>query len=145
MENKYYTPELEEFHVGFEYEYKSIKSWGWFDDSSGHWVRTKFSGGSIENEGTEVDEIEDGNNSVRVKLLDREDIESFGFDYYHSGRYEKDDWLLIVNSDGTIRIKQSYSYTEHNDTFIGYNQKYLGTIKNKSELRKVLSMLGIER
>jgi hypothetical protein len=26
MENKYYTPEIEEFHVGFEYEYGQIDS-----------------------------------------------------------------------------------------------------------------------
>ena len=27
MENKYYTPEIEEFHIGFEYEEKSSGLW----------------------------------------------------------------------------------------------------------------------
>ena len=32
MENKYYTPSIEEFHVGFECEYKEINSEEWEED-----------------------------------------------------------------------------------------------------------------
>lgn len=31
MENEYYTPEIEEFYVGFEYEIKGSSGFGWLD------------------------------------------------------------------------------------------------------------------
>ena len=76
--NKYYTPELEEFHVGFEYEYFT-KDWVG-KDYTHTWVKLKFN--QKEDYGNDLDNmvyfIE--TEQVRVKYLDREDIESLGFD-----------------------------------------------------------------
>ena len=124
MENKYYTPEIEEFHVGFEYE----------------WVKP---------DRTETIKLECLNNigflwgitipeGVRVKYLDQEDIESLGFKqsktdkyWYDSkcGRYwvhkeSIDDWRWIISDEQS-------------------EVSFAGTIKNKSELKRVLKMLNI--
>lgn len=37
MENKYYTPTIEEFHVGFEYEYRNTVR-----DSSGNQIKSMW-------------------------------------------------------------------------------------------------------
>ena len=78
-DNKYYTPSIEEFHVGFEYEYVNSKTEGWTNTT---FIRGR---GFVEPYG-------DG--EVRVKKLDQEDIESLGWELEssHSGTrfmYEK--------------------------------------------------------
>ena len=66
--NKYYTPEIEEFYVGFEYEiYKHNQ-----------WVGDKLSSGRHLD--TEVDlGYKDIKPNVRVKHLSRQCIEELGF------------------------------------------------------------------
>ncbi len=73
MVNKYYTPEIEEFHVGFEYE--------WFDGSDWNKVTQKyFDGGLFNNgDGEHPFEYQLSDVGIRVKYLDQEDIESLGF------------------------------------------------------------------
>ena len=101
-------------------------------------------------EGSEVDEIEDESNSVRVKSLDKEDIESLGgvkIKDVHNGKHPSYDcfsferpiyeWFVVM-----------FNYTDRWCTIHMENHtediRFYGEIKNKSELRKVLSMLGIE-
>ncbi len=128
MENKYYTPEIEEFHVGFEYEYKRY---------DGKWIYQVFDKGHLENEFDIYDKF-------RVKHLDQEDIESFG--WIHCGgkmspgalqHYSKGEALMThVENNNELNIYlEAYDYD---------SCMFEGIIKNKSELRKVLSMLGIE-
>ena len=72
MDNKYYIPTIEEFHVEFEYE----SLYNQHSDSNEQWTKVKVG-----------DEYIFGNyfkdslklNRIRVKYLDQEDIESFGF------------------------------------------------------------------
>lgn len=66
-ENKYYVPAIEEFHIGFEYE-MHFEDTGWEGsiysvthvnlNSMSNWIKQ---------------------NRIRVKCLDRKDIESFGY------------------------------------------------------------------
>jgi len=67
--NKYYTPTIEEFHVGFEYELKT----------EGEWVSQTL---DID---YSLNRVAGGlANNTRVKHLDQEDIESFGFELNRS-------------------------------------------------------------
>ena len=128
MENKYYTPTIEEFHVGFEYEvyedYDVLSEKSWHKETYPSDTASKF----YINEGL-----------LRVKYLDLEDIESLGFEstkplwyQYHNDRY------MIV--DLSNKGDNMYSITEkRDDTYLFY-----GKIKNKSELKKVLKMIGYE-
>jgi len=132
MENKYYTPTIEEFHVGFEYE----ALWG-IENIDGEWLKETFS------EKSSISSLEE---KVRVKLLDREDAESLG-------------WIFDNNlSIGFINLENRYSYsiagvygTEYDSISISeINEKgiiqflFHGKIKNKSELQKLLTQLGIK-
>lgn len=132
---KYYKPELEEFHVGFEVE--------WLHKSD--WLKVHFM--CMEQFG--FSDVEDLVKQTRVKYLDREDIESLGLEYDNNAEpipardyphmliptaYAKEDWMLYhYEYDSVIWIE---NYKE--DSFY-----FKGVIKNKSELKKLLKQLGI--
>ena len=141
-ENKYYTPEISEFFVGFEYETIYLKSvWtkevlnqmdcGWFFES-------------YINDAVEVE--------FRVKYLDKEDIEEVlkvkqlkgdevelnfqvwkddSNDFYEID-YDTDTNMLIIEKFIEIRVNNYNSFT-----------LFRGKVKNKSELQKLLKQLGI--
>lgn len=82
MENKYYIPEIQEFYIGFEFEYKSYKGnllnkedviteWIKCDDLSNEWDYEDCSLYAV------VKRIRD--NEIRVKYLDQEDIKNLGW------------------------------------------------------------------
>jgi hypothetical protein len=141
--NKYYTPSIEEFHVGFEYEYSdlnhNLQGYGWF--------KTEY---VIDD--TLLGMIEVGMNNYRVKYLDKEDIESLGFKLdLEAGKHSEglwfkstikdildgeDDYLVFYPKNNTITI----------GSFIAYEEQMLVSdinIKNKSELKRLLKQLGI--
>jgi len=128
MGNKFYTPEIEEFHVGFEFEeYDGVE--GWKKRSVDAYEISSFF--HFANSYPEL---------LRVKHLDREDLESLG---WNQTDYD------------TFRLGILEVYLEFNPeykTFI-YESKYApnvketlfkGTIKNKSELAKLMKMLNIQ-
>lgn len=131
--NKYYVPEIEEFHVDFEYEYLD-----------GIWHKATPTDISRK----DYDKQKDG---IRVKYLDKEDIESLGwilqkdysteyifqYNWNHEGFYE----LELDKDYKTLTI--SY-YMEKGDGNYTEFEKFNGIIKNKSELKKLMNQLGIE-
>lgn len=132
MENdgKYYTPTIEEFYVGFEYEVKKEESW----------FRCFYSQGSLVDiyykYNDDLDSIDFKADAIRVKYLDQEDIESLGFK-----ETETKNFFELDNK------QESYLnwYPEVNRVEIGDNEcsgGFSGTIKNKSELIKLLKQLS---
>lgn len=143
MENRYYIPKLEEFHVGFECEYWNSHSKKYIPfvvEESNYYV--DYVGGPDE------DYIFKDNYSgfkpFRVKYLDKEDIESLGFKYYktHPGtttlEFEGDKCNITFDSEFSKYWNITITHTEDGD-FTYFH----GSIKNKSELKKVMKMLGI--
>lgn len=120
---KYYTPELSEFHVGFEYEYTLLAGWrsNTFQlDSNIQALEQAINAGYI-----------------RVKHLDREDIESLG--WYEEqpgvGKYRDitEAFTLYTDDETTISIFKS-----NDPIFLD------GTIRNISELKKLMKQLNIQ-
>lgn len=141
MENKYYTPSIEEFFVGFEYEWYSDLDRG---DNSKTWYKTEYDF----DKRYELDEpvyfLEEGIDKefIRVKYLDSSDIEELGFvsepyfkdvDYFG---YRKGNIRLYLLENDRVEI------TTEDKKFESYY--FLGIVKNKSELKKVLNMLNIK-
>ncbi len=130
MKNKYYTPDPEEFCIGFEYESLQDER---FPDEDNSWEKNIISDEWHLRKFIEYycgDHIE-----IRAKHLDREDIESLGFEQIEYDTYKK------VN----VYIELDMEYK----TFINAVVQgaavilFQGTIKNKSELKKLLKQLGI--
>ena len=138
MEAKYYIPELSEFYVGFEFEFFNKEKWKVSEDFSFLFLKDDTDTVSEVNEN-----IKEG--KIRVKFLDRQDIEELGWKY--SSIAQK--YGIVTEEDektGSLGIwlsKEGYRYriTDckaylHMDVFNGY-------IKNKSDLRKLMKMLNI--
>ena len=139
---KYYTPEIGEFHVGFEFESNYVtysKDGEWtkvvlkedLNNEELSWFFTSYKGDAVPTE-------------FRVKHLDREDVESLGFeipkgglDYVYKKSVGEVYYMLITNPNYPykIEIRCSHPSWEYGN--------YLGIIKNKSELKKVLKMIGV--
>jgi hypothetical protein len=134
METKYYTPNIEEFHVGFEFEglitERGHQSWSLNDNLTANKLSDIILWLSEEKDHPRYEE-------VRVKYLDREDIESLGFNTEDNGtcyNMEKgfDIYGLYPLEDNLIEICK---FT---------NTLFKGMVKNKSELKMILKMLNIE-
>lgn len=122
MENKYYTPIIEEFHVGFEYTHKDLNCKLFINEDL---IKSNF---------TVAD--------LRVKYLDREDIESLGFKHDGSLWFSKDNWKLRKWKASEIDLYYCFGTIN----MMGEEDKELrfrGTIKNKSELKKLMKQLNI--
>ncbi len=143
MENKYYTPELSEFHIGFIFQTQNQQK---------EWRKPTFFGNP-----EALDSINKllKRGDVRVKYLDKEDIESLEFsikpptseylqpnDYYEKsykdprGVHNKikiihnkySNWILITLGGDEITFEDEVT-------------RFSGRIKNKSELIKLLKQL----
>tara|TARA_R110002051_G_scaffold117840_3_gene191713 strand:- start:440 stop:844 length:405 start_codon:yes stop_codon:yes gene_type:complete len=130
MKDKYYTPTIEEFHVGFEYEFKT---------NGLGFVKTEVSetGGFFQGE-------------KRVKYLDREDIESLGWvrDMERgmtkdSKVYYKDNYMLLHDNNGISICVADPAKDKKMMYYLRSNEVYMLNIKNKSELKKLLKQLNI--
>lgn len=146
--NKYYTPEIEEFYVGFEFEMKVIFHNPNNRDESEEIIKEevfmpcvwKSFANMKDVFNIEYDSLGNVDNitvpdSVRVKTLDREDIESLGFKQGKLPYQYFSDLLRIIK----LEKENLYSINANVDDHC----LFYGTIKNKSELKKVLKMLGI--
>lgn len=122
---KYYTPELEEFHVGFEYELMDL-ALNMVDKEFRSDVITH--GGDIDNA---LEWIK--TNEVRVKHLDREDIESLGFvNLPDTNAFDKGEYQINFQDHTFVEIYDDAS-----------RSVFQGAVKNKSELKRLLKQLGI--
>ena len=129
MKEKYYTPKIEEFYIGFKYEIMSMENaqWGSYTLKDGNDLITLIMRDQDER---------------RVKYLDREDIESFGFHTEDNGEcYNKSiGWMIIGIYPWSDINGKDHEYK----ISIDMNTIFHGIIKNKSELQRLLSQLNIK-
>jgi len=124
--NLYYTPTIEEFHIGFQYEYLN---------ENNDWIKC------TPTEITELD-FKYQTYGLRVKYLDQSDIESLGWehDQYVPERniclnFKKpNDWYLNYWFGQIPYVEISRD---------GYDTGCAMKIKNKSQLKFVMTCLGI--
>jgi len=134
MENKYFTPDISDFYVGYEFQ---GKIYGEEDE----WVNCLYS--------KPTDEIfckdSDGNiwvnDSVRVSYLTKEQIEAEGWEYLSEGYVEqqafyKDDFQMSCFYDKhLLKIIKKESLK----TIVLYQ----GSCRCINDFRKIIKLLGI--
>jgi hypothetical protein len=150
MESKYYTPTIEEFHFGFEYE-RCDGGYEYFKDTFPRAV--------------DISKLESYLPYFRVKCLDAKDIESLGFikrgktwagyiDYKYT---ELIDGKVPYYLRATIHVPimdDMYKIILHRILEEGTNidkaveqgeseLMFRGRIKNKSELKTIMKQVGI--
>ena len=139
-ENKYYTPEIEEFCVGFkgeiEYNHRFVDFTVDFDP-----INQTMSLVCDSEPYCCIITPDIFDKKVRVKHLDREDIEELGWvneegltkQYYKTKDKE---YRLRFHLKNEIRVFKVDEYTVDIKLF-------QGAIKNKSELKRLMKQLGI--
>lgn len=135
--DKYYTPEIEEFHIGFEFE---------FETGTEGWKKFTFDKDRPENV---LSNAKDFPTQFRVKHLDKEDIEEVlneleiwwkydRKDDYYTG-YELSEWTYIWFSNGDM----TNIWIKHINANNGDRNDVPLIIRNKSEFRKLVKQLDV--
>jgi hypothetical protein len=139
MENKYYQPSIEEFHVGFEYERSMSK----FEEIE--WIKLTMSVNFLS-----LDDIDDEiiKEEIRVKYLDQSDIESLGFTNIKDRGMSENYGDFFIKKDPIFQLANyelRYWYINNRLRVNRINGTIFdGTIKNLSELKVVLKQIGVE-
>lgn len=134
MENKYYIPSIEEFHVGFEYERLVSMKGGTAVSIEEHhetWEKRIATRQEIALIFTSFPNI------IRVKYLDQEDIESL------SEAATKDTYDIYAQINDAFYIDYNL-LTKECKIHSMDDVLFFGKIKNKSVLKQVLKMIGVE-
>ncbi len=133
----YYTPDAEEFGIGFEYEFRTGTDW-----EPLVWRADVTIAGRI---------LKD---LVRVKYLDKADIEDLGFEYENTDGFGYNTFSKNKETGFNTGANITIYHSDHNSVFNiymeyygswgGNDSKFDVNVKNKSELKKLLKMLGID-
>jgi hypothetical protein len=133
MESKYYTPEIEEFHIGFECEvlnnnnFESAKIILQIIDNN---LAARFNKKNIL---IEIVLTEESLSRFRVKHLDQDDIIECGWEQIEYDSFKIGSFILELNNE-----YKTFIYLEKDKDNV-----FVGKIKNKSELRKLMQQLNI--
>jgi hypothetical protein len=149
MENKYYTPKIEEFHVGFECEWQSkIRKETWNNQvCDTDLISIAY------DEFEHADEEEPFKDQFRVKYLDKEDIESLGWVRRNDkikaickNEFNFNRLIMSFLSNGLVIIRRP---NDKNLSAYGnlpqLHTIFSGFLKNKSEFKRVMEQLGIAK
>lgn len=150
--NKYYTPSIEEIHPGLEFELTPFIAMHKVNENS-IWHKIIW----CVNDNTGIGTLQRccETDHIRIKYLDKEDIEELNF---HENNTEKKIWYgdgIFQSSRiiGPLKYLLEYFYDEHhliihihNNETMSKNelhQIFNGHIKNKSELKVLFQQLNI--
>jgi hypothetical protein len=146
-ESKYYTPQIEEFCVGFEYE-QLIQGEDCFKGFEPRVFTLEMFKGFAENYKDIFYQ-----NLIRVKLLDSQDIIDCGFETSEDWSFKGSEGFIKEAEDslGNMREEYAISLMDNNTvTIMKYtdftrlpNIIFRGTIKNKHELQTILKQIGV--
>lgn len=147
MSNKYYIPKIDEFCVGFEYEELEIvpaynPKWGFKLKTS---TFTEKHMGSLYLSYNLTEDLKEG--KIRVKYLDKKDIESFQFVYVKDTGSEME-FQMIIDDHNFYTISVNFfdslpSVTIELEAHYYVHTLFQGNIKNRLELKKLLNQLKI--
>ena len=143
--SKYYTPTIEEFHVGFIHEYVNTNTATWYSTQIDVSMEIKAAEQTLEY----------FPERLRVKHLDRKDIESLGWVNKRSHGHTS---FFIEKKDGdnSRDYKLCYMFEDNPSSLVilkadkawvmgtsKWRPIFSGDIKNKSELKRILKQIGI--
>lgn len=153
---KYYTPKIEEFHVGFECEINMSHKPEYWEEAIVKVIDEEYSEGDVTilaatSKSYQANVFGGGfvgvNQYFRVKYLDIEDIESLGWikklNKYvidKSTEFPNETIRFILNFNGSTNIE---IFKTSLTSYGNHNEKMQFKINNKSELRKLMQQLNV--
>jgi len=148
---KYYKPELHEFHIGFIYEFLNGENWEEDEVTIKDYQSPRITEGGLS---WFDEEIIGGIRDYRVKYLDQQDIEDLGFEVFNKEenldkicpsiwvhfKYKKDKLNQIYCQ------LHPYHYLRNKGITLNMKLRYGNfkcVVKNKSEFKRLLKQLNI--
>lgn len=140
---EYYVPEKSEFHEGFIFEYRE-------EISSDEWNELEFKQVMFDGEHG-LDWFKSSGHKLiptmehfRVKHLDHDDIIELGGELMHEEHYNHNKLFHLENHSVILNPKNGWCVItvrskERQEDYTAF----VGTIKNKSELRRILKQVGV--
>lgn len=139
MENKYFTPDIEDFHVGYEFQ-RFIPRKNATEEECWETIKLPVNYLTLDEIDNEIIEKE-----IRVPYLTKEQIEAEGWiedeglyklrkneDLFFTIDFNTDSYSLIINS-----------YSKINTTFYSGDHIFKGFCKDINTFRKITKLLGI--
>jgi len=143
MKNTYYTPELEEFCLGFECEYYNRETEVW-EKLTIDTIKLQLNECNYylfyDKEGNKRDNYTflSEASKFRVKCLDSQDVEELGFKLVwndtQASTFALNEWVLNLSGNRVV-------ITNNTDELAA--RRFNGTIRNKSELKTLLKQIDI--
>jgi len=140
MESQYYFPTIDEFFCGFECEIKG--------KNESNWSKLVLGKDAIWHLFTNLEYLEQATEQIRVKHLDRQDIEECGWERDSTSS----DWSAFnlkseakYNHCLTIDVGSKKEIGKNIVIFNNEGTIFKGAIRNKSELKKLMQMLNIKQ
>lgn len=134
----YYTPSIDEFHNGFEYEI--FEDFDHYPKKSWHKQVFGVDGDNPESLGYVC---QNSLERIRVKHIDKEDLLALGLSIFGKGNktfYIKTDTVFMVHLLGSKTvITKDIKLPDKSDA---NTNVFDGIIKNKSELKRILQQVG---
>ena len=155
MENKYFTPDIEDLCIGYECEYNFARAYtDEFDFVKIGYKDVTPGKGGYTNELTHmIHLIDDGAAAIRVPYLTKEQIEAEGWEYKHTYKdliyYDERIFFEKRKSDKKEDIwKLQLEYYKNNLVRIHIDQghdwkRFLGECKDINTFRKIIKLLNI--
>ena len=122
MENKYFTPDIEDLCIGYELEHLSATGY----------ITTKFEIDSSLSALQELIKL----NQVRVPYLTKEQIEAEGWEEHSSNFFKKD--LLMLQID-----LEEYNILIRKGSWFPEETLFKGNCKDINTFRKIIKLLNI--
>ncbi len=138
MEAKYYTPQISDIFIGFECELFYQDDFKLARTENLKWHKTIIDKNKFQQAFSLIKV-----NKIRVKHLDREDIESCGWEFVSEDNYYKkanENWGYSLYYDS----KENTYSIDNTEEYEMWKQYFEGTIKNISELKKLMVQLNIK-
>lgn len=156
MESNYYTPDIDEFYEGFEFEglvsEPGHQSWSQVEFRLSDYQHVQDALGIHSYPNAYYDE-------VRVRCLDEDDLKELGFEYQHADKdgrtyncYKLNKSVVVANirpwyNECELYIHHYYNWDNAFTIYLSYRKDYRvvfdGVLKNKSELIKTLKAIGV--
>ncbi len=148
--NKYYTPSIEEFYVGFKYE-KYDERLATYSNYPNKAETTNWHRFTYDTKSIRLSQLDTHlyNKTIRTKYLDADDLKSLGWiTDFLSGEmctHKNSRWVFetftLHNLNGSVT--KGFVIKDLKNIFGNQQDIFRGQIKNYNELQKLMKQLGI--
>lgn len=130
MESAYFTPDIEDIHIGYECEINSE-----FETRGFEWTKLSLIGNSIKT----IIEDPEKMKRIRVPYLTKEQIEAEGWKF----DYNLGDFDYYVKTVNDTEYELEFCYKERININIWKRTLYHGECKDINTFRKIIKLLEI--